>query len=568
MSVANAARRVSVEGSRWSGVLPSLIMFIVGLAVRLPGVLFNGMHDLDQFIFQWGSAVRYLGLGAGFQDNYGPLSFALYGIDTALAEQIPRYWWLPYKLMEISLEIAVLIALYRLLPAKRKHLALLLYWLNPWFIVNGAWHGFWDGAYLLFALLAVIFAGRAQQPKTAWGWVGALLMISAMFKPQGLIYFVLPISVYLLLEFVQNRRLPLIGFGMGLLIPLAVTTVVLVITGGGVLAIPRNYLSAATVMPYLCNNCINIWRTISAILQTLLGQTGPVYSLQLPKVIYLSLHLFALCATLILLGLFFLRIPMSPDADATGPAKIQLKGWIRIIGLGVVALAGLELLLSSGTEHGKWLIGGHSIGYVPIVLAIAVVGGITFVAAPLISNLLNKTQQFAASVLQRLSSKIIQHSHTPYIGVYLVITFTSLVIPQIGTKAHINHTYAGLVLLIPLVIANRRVMWLWLTMIGIHLYSNVAAYQLGRSMVLPETHLDYPTAQPLISQIQAVLAAQPIDPVSQFQINANQFLAGLLPQEPVITILSAVQFVCVIIIVREMYTIVTRPDESSVLMLP
>ena len=151
-------------------------LFVLGLLLRLPGIFFNGQLDLDTLIFLWGTAVKQLGLGAGFQENYGPFSFAVYGISASLAEQLTRFWWLPYKVIEIALEIGLLVVLYQLLTEERKRWTLIVYWLNPWFILHGAWQGFWEGAHTLCALLAVVVLVRTKQPRRAWLTVGALLM--------------------------------------------------------------------------------------------------------------------------------------------------------------------------------------------------------------------------------------------------------------------------------------------------------------------------------------------------------------------------------------------------------
>lgn len=139
-----------------------------------------------------------------------------------------------------------------------------------------------------------------------------------------------------------------------------------------------------------------------------------------------------------------------------------------------------------------------------------------------------------------------------HLKVFLILAFSSLVIPQIVTRAHINHTYAGLVLLIPLAIANRRIMLSWIGMVAIHLYSHLAAFQLGRSVVLPQMFSDYAPAQRFLFQLNDALVRQPYKSLLQLQDSANQFLVPYLPGEPVVTLLSLVQFVFVVLIMREM----------------
>jgi hypothetical protein len=113
--------------------------------------------------------------------------------------------------------------------------------------------------------------------------------------------------------------------------------------------------------------------------------------------------------------------------------------------------------------------------------------------------------------------------------------------------------------------ASRRILLPWAAMLGIHFYSHLAAYQLGRSVVLPERFLEYPPAQSFITQIQAALATQTYDPLLQFQSTVNQLLTHFLPQEPIVTVLSAAQFICLLIIVREMFALTAQPISSTIL---
>lgn len=465
---------------RPSGTLLLLGLFLIGFALRLPGLLFNGMGDLDEIHLVYGCSVRELGIAKGFGFDYGLFSYALYGIAVALAERLPRYWWAPYKLMEVSFEVAALLALYVLLPARRRYLALIMYWLNPWFILHGAWQGFWEGPHTLFALIGILCLGRVPQVKISWALAGIAVMASAMFKPQGLLFFVIPLCIYLGLQFVLDGRLLLLWFTTGLLSLLGLATMLLTAGGGDVLAIPRNYLTVAESWPNLCNDCINIWRPVTRILQVVLGQTGlPTYMLQLPAPLHDSLDLLALSAVLALVVLFCLRIP-----SGAGQRRPDSEG---------------------------------------------------------------------------------QHGLPPHFSVFLVLAFSSLMIPQLGTRAHMNHAYAGLVLLIPFAAASRRILAPWGAMVGIHFYSHLAAYQLGRSIVLPQLYLDYPPAQSLISQIQAALAAQTYDPLLQFQAGVNQFLTHYLPSEPLVSVLSAVQFICLVLIAREMFGVTAQAMPGAIL---
>jgi len=58
---------------------------------------------------------------------------------------------------------------------------------------------------------------------------------------------------------------------VGVILMVALATGFLVVNGGGIWQIPRNYLTSATVMPNLCNGCISIWRPVTVILYAVLG---------------------------------------------------------------------------------------------------------------------------------------------------------------------------------------------------------------------------------------------------------------------------------------------------------
>ncbi len=280
------------------------MLFGVGLALRLPGLLFNGMYDLDQMVLLWGSNVAQLGIGKAFAENYGFLSYLAFGGAATIAEHVPRFWWAPYKAMELSAEIGVLAVLVALVPAPLSILALSMYWLNPWFILHGAWHGFWDGPYVLAALLGVLCLRRFRGERFAWAAFGACLATSGMFKPQGLFQIAAPIGIYLVLDLLRNRSAALLWFVAGCLAVLAASTAFLVAFGADPLVIPRNYLGAAGAMPNLCNDCLNVWHPVVVLLQRALGQHGATFELSLPGSIQTALHVLAAVVTLGSIGIF------------------------------------------------------------------------------------------------------------------------------------------------------------------------------------------------------------------------------------------------------------------------
>ncbi|MFC1804904.1 hypothetical protein ACFLZ3_03655 [Candidatus Omnitrophota bacterium] len=456
-------------------------LFIAGLLLRLPGLFFNGIFDIDQFIFQWGSAARHLGTAQAFGRIYGFFSYLLFGFAAFLAEWIPRYWWAPYKLIEILFEAAILLALFRILPPRRKHFALFFFWLNPWFILHGAWQGFWDGPHVFFALICLLVFGWTHNDKLRWFSTGLFLMVSAQFKPQGLLYFVIPLGIYLTLQWFFSRRRSLIWFILGSISVLSTLIIFLHPNAAPLLAVPKNYISVVTVMPTLSNASLNIWRTITKIIQVFLGQSGPTYTLVLHGPIYKSLHIFAFGVVSSLLFLFSAR------------------------------------LLSSGEGRAR-------------------------------RSTLGPTPGACRSP-----------------DVFLVMVFASLTVSQLGTMAHINHTYTALVLLIPLAVFNRRILWAWATMVAVNLFGHLAVYRLGRAIVMPQRCLDSASAQPLILRVETALASAAGSRVLGFQNSINQFISSYLREEPFLSVLSALQFVCTLVILREMFALASRPGPCGIL---
>ena len=132
-----------------------IALFLLGIALRLPGLLFNGMADVYQILLEWGAAVHHLGLVDAFGINYGILSYAAFGVAEAAAEWMPRFWWAPYKLLVIAFDAGACLSLLTLVEPRDRRWLLVLVWLNPWFVLHGAYYGFWEGPHLLFGLLAV-----------------------------------------------------------------------------------------------------------------------------------------------------------------------------------------------------------------------------------------------------------------------------------------------------------------------------------------------------------------------------------------------------------------------------
>ena len=488
----------SQVASRWA-----VGLFVVGLALRLPGLLFNGMGDLDQIMFEWGAGVNAYGLAAAFKYNYGLFSYVLYGLFYALAEHLPRFWWAPYKLTAIAFEVLVLAALYRLLPPRWRWAAWGLYWLNPWFILHGAWQGFWEGPHVSMGLLAVLALRRFRDERLAWFVVGVCLMSSAMFKPQGLAYFVVPVALYLGVQLLGYGQPALLWYGGGVASVVAFGTAWIVLVGGKVTAIADNYLSAVGVMPNLCNGCVGGWRTVAWLLQRRLGQSGPTYELRLPAWFDTPLQTAAAVVTLVFLLLVCLRValpaqqPLPPYGSGRPPLLIS---WL------VRLRAGLQGLLAR------------------------VFGPLG--PAPL----------------------------APDYVLLLVLAYASLTVSQIGTHAHINHTYTALVLLIPLVVGRRGLLAAWLAMVAVQFYAHLATYWLGRALVLPPFLPDPVAPQALLSAIQQAMAVQPYTGLLQFQGRVNDLIRATLPVESAIAGLSLVHAAAAL---YTLFRLLQRPEGNK-----
>ena len=423
-----------------------LVLVALGLALRLAGLLFKGTHDLDQLVLEWGAGVTQNGLGHTPIIIYGVLSYVFHGLAFFLAEPVPRFWWAPQKFFEILAEAGIFATIFHLLPTERRKAAIWFYWLNPFFILSGAWDGFWDAPHTLAALLAILIIRRSKNARAGWLGAGAVLAAGAMFKPQGLIYFIVPLVLYLIFDALARRRLAhLLWIGAGGLVTFGVAEVCLITIGGDPMAIPHSYL-IGDIMPNLCNSCISIWRPVTRLLQTVLGQTGALYELRLPGPISLILDKLILVTTTILLAGFCLRVasigaPFSRDGDAR---QVTLLKVLRAIGLVALLIAGLGLLHKSDPlMHPHLIFGRYSAGYAGILGILAVTGTILFGARSFVARQIDNVLSLMASN-GSVNSQADGNGLSPYLSVYLVLMFGALVIPQLGTRAHISHTYGGL----------------------------------------------------------------------------------------------------------------------------
>ena len=172
-------------GLSWPGPLNYLacsgrgyvILLCLGLVFRLAGLGFNGQYDLTEIIYDWGKNASLTGLGETFKGVYGPLSYLCAEWSYRFAELYPRFWWAFFKGLEVVFELGVCLLLGRIVGPRQRAWTLYLYWLNPWFIIHGGWHGFWDGPHTFFGLAAVV-ALNFRADWRGWFLCGAMLMTS------------------------------------------------------------------------------------------------------------------------------------------------------------------------------------------------------------------------------------------------------------------------------------------------------------------------------------------------------------------------------------------------------
>jgi hypothetical protein len=454
------------------------------LALRVAGFLFNGMGDLDEMVLSWGAHVHDVGLGATEIRNYGLLSYVFHGWAFELALVVPRFWWVAQKFFEVAFEIGAFWALTRLVTPTQRWTVMYLYWLNPWFVLHGGWQGFWDGPHTLLALVAVLTFRAVNREALGWGLMGGLLAVGALFKPQGLFYCLVPLSIYLSWQvLVRRQAAALIWFALSALAVFGSAAGLLALNGGDPLQVPRSYM-IQRVMPNLCNGCVGIWRPASDALMLWLGQSGPTWNLQLPRPLWRWLDPTILAGTISLVTIFALRVSLAnrlPDVPSA-------------LGRPVAILKRISSALSPA--------------------------GITGPIAP-------------------------------YVSAYLVLVFGSLAIPQLATRVHMNHTYSGLVLLIPLAIIRWPVFLAWLAMVTVHWYAHISILGLGRSTLsigIPVENLP-PSAAVLLNRIDT--ESYPL--LLQFQEQANRLIGRFLPADPVVSLLSFGQFAALSFVLWELF---------------
>jgi hypothetical protein len=166
-----------------------ILLLLLGFVLRFAGLFFNGNQNYDSYreVGQW---ISGLGLADGFSIGYGPIAQLIMGVSNYFAEFTPSIWWFPYKAANFIFEIVILILLFRLFKKYTLEI-IFLYWLNPWFLIPGAWQGFWDAALGFFLLVAAFILDFGGSRNKSYFLAGLALGIAFCIKPQA----IAPISI-------------------------------------------------------------------------------------------------------------------------------------------------------------------------------------------------------------------------------------------------------------------------------------------------------------------------------------------------------------------------------------
>jgi hypothetical protein len=467
--------------------VPLFGLFLLGLALRLGGLPFSGITDLYQMLLEWGAAVSREGLAKAFAVNYGILSYAAFGLATTLGEGVPRFWWMPYKLIVLAFDVGVLLLLLRLVTPERRPLVLCLYWLNPWFILHEAYHGFWEAPHILFGLLAVLAGVATRRSRRAWAAVGALLVCSAWFKPQGLLHFAAPLGGYLGVQVLRGVRAPLSWCAAGMVAVIGLTSVWLWAAGGSAFGLVDNYRSAFTTMSGISNGGPGIWQFFSFVYMNLTGQTGHVAWVRMPRITLAVLTGLAGAVCLLTVLAFALQVAIRNRND--GPVE---DGGLRWTGL----------------------------------------------PRPIVTG-------------------------EPSYVMLLVLTLGALVVSQFGARAHINHSYTAMVLLVPLAAGSGEIRRLWLAMNVLLGVVHLSTFKLGPPALLPPEDIlhRYSAAENLVGQVVALPAYHRPDGPLVVQRWLNDLLA-FLPGTTGLSLLSPVVFLLACLLVVQLFRAAVKPAPS------
>lgn len=254
------------------------VFVILGMVLRVWGFFYNGNENLISYR-EIGQNVRTKGLAESFGHGYFPIAFLIFGLNDSLSQLSPEVWWWPYKASNFIFELGLALTLFVYLW-RHKWKLLFTYWLNPWFLIPGAWAGFWDAPYTLFIFWAILVLDSKFDLKNKMISAGFLFGFAFSIKPQTFA----PLSIlalYFLINFVFKRKiLPVLQFLFAFTLLPVMFSLYFYISGKPIYFMLKWYAADMKyTMPFLVNSEINIWHTVTRIIMHVKGLTGPIYSL-------------------------------------------------------------------------------------------------------------------------------------------------------------------------------------------------------------------------------------------------------------------------------------------------
>ena len=148
---------------------------------------------------------------------------------------------------------------------------------------------------------------------------------------------------------------------------------------------------------------------------------------------------------------------------------------------------------------------------------------------------------------------------------YLMLAAGTLVMSQFAPRAHINHTYGAMVLLIPLLPLHRRLRLAWIAAVAVQAYAHVSRYAMGTPLLLPPDRAlpRYEHSGPLVDLVRAVPAYASGDGLLRAQTAVNDAIAQL-PGHVFVSMMSVVMFAAAVVMLRALFEIASGPGRPDV----